>query len=119
MHFDLGVILARVGDHDGAIAEFQQAARAPTRRSKDPGPLPSGTQLRGQQLAQAGGAQLQRGHQNARSRRQRQSSIALHYRLGRVSETLGNNEAAEEHYNEVAANDYSYLRRRPALKRLN
>ncbi len=25
LHFDLGVILARVGDHDGAIAEFQQA----------------------------------------------------------------------------------------------
>ena len=34
--------------------------------------------------------------------------LALHYRLGCTSESLGNNEAAEEHYNEVAAIDYSY-----------
>ena len=44
--------------------------------------------------------------------------LALHYRLGRVSEALGNNEAAEEHYNEVAANDYSYLDVAQRLKRL-
>ncbi len=43
---------------------------------------------------------------------------ALHYRLGRVAETLGNTEAAEEHYNEVAANDYSYLDVAQRLKRL-
>jgi hypothetical protein len=30
----------------------------------------------------------------------------LHYRLGRVAEALGNNEEAEENYNEVAATDY-------------
>ena len=30
---------------------------------------------------------------------------ALRYRLGRVSESLGNNEEAEEHYNAVAGND--------------
>ncbi len=34
---------------------------------------------------------------------------SLHYRLGRVSEAMGNPQAAEEHYNEVAANDYGYL----------
>ena len=44
--------------------------------------------------------------------------IALHYRLGRVAETLGNNEAAEEHYNEVAANDYTYLDVAERLRRL-
>ncbi len=32
--------------------------------------------------------------------------MALHYRLGRVAEALGNNEEAEENYNEVAATDY-------------
>ena len=30
---------------------------------------------------------------------------AFAYRLGRVSESLGNNEEAEEHYNAVAGND--------------
>jgi hypothetical protein len=34
---------------------------------------------------------------------------ALHYRLGRVAEAQGNTQLAEEHYNEVAAHDYSYL----------
>ncbi len=34
---------------------------------------------------------------------------ALHYRLGRVAEAQGNLDVAEEHYNEVAANDYGYL----------
>ena len=43
---------------------------------------------------------------------------ALHYRLGRVAETLGNNEAAGEHYNEVAANDYTYLDVAERLRRL-
>ena len=33
----------------------------------------------------------------------RENFKALHYRLGRVAEALGNNEAAEEYYNEVAA----------------
>ena len=34
--FDLGIILARVGDHDGAIAEFQhaRASTSPTQRSR-------------------------------------------------------------------------------------
>ena len=45
--------------------------------------------------------------------------LALHYRLGRVAETLGNTEAAEEHYNEVAAIDYAYLDVAQRLKRLN
>jgi len=34
---------------------------------------------------------------------------ALHYRLGRVFEAQGDTQMAEEHYNEVAANDYGYL----------
>jgi hypothetical protein len=42
----------------------------------------------------------------------------LHYRLGRVAEGLGNNEAAVEHYNEVAAIDYGYLDVAQRLKRL-
>ena len=32
----------------------------------------------------------------------------LHYNLGLLAEEQGNKSIAEEHYNEVAANDYSY-----------
>ena len=44
---------------------------------------------------------------------------ALHYRLGRVAEELGNMEEAEEHYNEVASNDYTYLDVAQRLRNLN
>ena len=44
---------------------------------------------------------------------------ALHYRLGRVAEAQGNRDAAEEHYNEVAANDYAYLDVAQRLQSLN
>ena len=43
----------------------------------------------------------------------------LHYRLGRIAETLGNVESAEEHYNEVAANDYAYMDVAQRLRDLN
>jgi len=42
---------------------------------------------------------------------------ALHYRLGRVAEALGNNEVAEEHYNEVPPR-LRLSRRRERLRRL-
>ena len=45
--------------------------------------------------------------------------LSLHYRLGRVAEALGNSEAAEEHYNEVAAKDYTYLDVAQRLRNLN
>ena len=43
----------------------------------------------------------------------------IHYRLGRVNEELGNTSAAEEHYNEVAANDYGYKDVANRLRGLN
>ena len=43
----------------------------------------------------------------------------IHYRLGRVNEELGNIQAAEEHYNEVAANDYGYKDVANRLRGLN
>ena len=43
----------------------------------------------------------------------------LHYRLGRIAESLGNKSEAEEHYNEVAANDYGYLDVAQRLRDLN
>lgn len=105
LHYELGLCLARNGLHDEAIAEFQQTRACPT--------------LRVQALYQAGLSFEANGALKLADRTYREaikalesddttSFNALHYRLGRVAEASGNFEAAEEHYNEVAANDYTY-----------
>src|SRR5262249_30637434 len=107
LHYELGLILAGTGAHDEAIAEFQQA-----RSSTNP-------QLKIQALYQTGLSFEASGAPKLADRNYREALkalepedkdnfLALHYQLGRVAETLGNNEAAEEHYNEVAAIDYTY-----------
>ncbi|HMF37814.1 MAG TPA: hypothetical protein VKF17_14295 [Isosphaeraceae bacterium] len=116
LHHQLGLCLARAGLHDEAIAEFQQARSSPT--------------LKVQALYQAG---LSFEANNAYKLAERTYSealksieegdaanfLSLHYRLGRVAEALSNSEAAEEHYNEVAAKDYSYLDVAQRLRNLN
>jgi tetratricopeptide (TPR) repeat protein len=116
LHYQLGLCLARGGFHDEAIAEFQQARSSPS--------------LKIQALTQAG---LSFEANSAYKLADRTYSEALkslddgdstnflllHYRLGRVAETLGNSDAAEEHYNEVAAKDYSYLDVAQRLRNLN
>ena len=105
LHYQLGLCLARNGLHDEAIGEFQQARASPT--------------LRVQALYQAGLSFEANGALKLAERSYREALKALesddvtnfnalHYRLGRVAEASGNFEAAEEHYNEVAANDYTY-----------
>jgi tetratricopeptide (TPR) repeat protein len=115
LHLQFGVILAKKGEHDAAIAEFQQARTSPVHKV--------------QALYQAG---LSFEANNAlkladRSYREavksldpedKENFLSLHYRLGRVSELLSNTEAAEEHYNEVAAVDYGYLDVAERLRRL-
>ena len=116
LHYQLGLCLARAGLHDEAIGEFQQARSSPT--------------LKVQALYQAG---LSFEANNAYKLADRtytealksiedgetDNFLSLHYRLGRVAEALGNSEAAEEHYNEVAAKDYSYLDVAQRLRNLN
>jgi tetratricopeptide (TPR) repeat protein len=117
LHFDLGVILARTGDHDGAIAEFQQARGASSPTLKIDALHHLGMSFEANNAAKL----AERNYKEAiklLEPEDTQNFLALHYRLGRVSETLGNNEAAEEHYNEVAALDYSYLDVAQRLKRL-
>jgi tetratricopeptide (TPR) repeat protein len=117
LHYELGVILARTGSHDEAIAEFQQARAT------------SSPELKIQALYQAGlcfeaNSAPKLADRNYREAlkllesEDKETFNALHYRLGRVAEALGNNEAAEEHYNEVAANDYAYLDVAQRLRRL-
>jgi len=115
-HYEFGLILARTGAHDEAIAEFQHARSSPAHKI--------------QALHQAG---LSFEANNAlklaeRSYKEALKALdpedkanfkALHYRLGRVYEGLSNTEAAEEHYNEVANVDYAYLDVAERLKRLN
>jgi tetratricopeptide (TPR) repeat protein len=117
LHFDLGVILARVGDHDGAIAEFQQA-----RASTNPVQKVQALYHLGMSFETNNAPKLaERNYKEAIKLLEpddKETFLALHYRLGRVSETLSNTEAAEEHYNEVAAHDYSYLDVAARLKRL-
>jgi tetratricopeptide (TPR) repeat protein len=117
LHFDLGVILARIGDHDAAIAEFQQA-----RSSTNPLQKVQALYHLGMSFEYNNSPKLaERNYKDAiklLEPEDKENFLALHYRLGRVSEALSNTEAAEEHYNEVAAHDYSYLDVAQRLKRL-
>jgi tetratricopeptide (TPR) repeat protein len=116
LHYQLGLCLARAGLHDEAIAEFQQARSSPA--------------LKIQALTQAGLSfeansaykLADRTYSEALKALEDGDStnfLLLHYRLGRVAEALGNSEAAEEHYNEVAAKDYAYLDVAQRLRNLN
>ncbi len=116
LHYLLGVCLAKDGKHGEAIGEFQIAKGSPN--------------LKVQALLQAGlsfeadgrGKLAERTYQEALKAIEPEDTAnfnALHYQLGRVNESLGNMEAAEEHYNEVAANDYTYQDVAQRLRNLN
>ena len=101
----LGRKLAEGGKHDEAIAEFQQVRNSPD--------------LKVQALLHAG-LSFKANGVNKLAERNFEDAIRaadmkdiatlneLHYNLGLLSEEAGNLAIAEEHYNEVAANDYSY-----------
>ena len=117
LHYQFGLILAQIGKHDEAIAEFQQARSSTEPTLKIQALLQTGLSF------EANGAPKlsERNYKEALKMLEpedKDNFKALHYRLGRVSETLGNNEAAEEHYNEVAALDYTYLDVAERLRRL-
>jgi tetratricopeptide (TPR) repeat protein len=117
VHLQLGKILARVGDHDGAIASFQQARTSALSTVKIDALYQSGLSF------EANGAYklAERNFRDALKLIEPDDQtmfLALHYQLGCTSESLGNNEAAEEHLNEVAAIDYSYRDVAQRLKRL-
>jgi tetratricopeptide (TPR) repeat protein len=116
LRFQLGQALAKAGKHGEAIAEFQQARNSP--------------QLKVQALYQAGLSfeangvpkLAERSYQDAVRATEPDDTAtmnSLHYRLGRIAELQGNTQSAEEHYNEVAANDYSYLDVAERLGNLN
>jgi tetratricopeptide (TPR) repeat protein len=101
----LGKKLAEGGKHDEAIAEFQQARGS--------------SELKVQALLHAGLSFMANGVVKLAERNfseairladaaDHETLNELNYYLGRIAEDQGNKAIAEEHYNEVAANDYSY-----------
>ncbi|MGC8644032.1 MAG: tetratricopeptide repeat protein [Isosphaeraceae bacterium] len=116
LHFQLGLCLARAGLHDEAIGEFQQARSSPTHKVQ-------ALYQVGLSFEANGALKLaERAYQDglkAIEDEDLDNFKALHYRLGRVAEAMGNQESAEEHYNEVAALDYTYLDVAQRLRNLN
>ena len=117
LHLQFGKILAQIGMHDEAIGEFQQARSSSDLQLKIQALLQTGLSF------EANGAPklAERNYKEALKLLEpedQENFKALHYQIGRVAETLGNNEAAEEHYNEVAALDYTYLDVAQRLRRL-
>jgi tetratricopeptide (TPR) repeat protein len=106
LQLQLGIRLARAGRHQEAIAAFQQARNHPASRVE-------ALHQAGLSFEATGVLKLaERNFQDALKAADPtdvNTLNALHYRLGRVAEAQGNTQDAEEHYNEVAANDYSYL----------
>ncbi len=105
LHLQYGIILARLGRHDDAIGEFQQARSSPAHKT-------AALYHSGLSFEANGSHKLaDRNYREAIKNLEpddKENFLKLHYRLGRVAEVLGNREAAEEHYNEVAAIDYTY-----------
>ena len=116
LHYELGLRLARNGSHRDAIASFQQARSSPTLKVE-------ALHQAGLSFEAEGALKLaERSYQDAIKAADPADLTmmnALHYRMGRVAEAMGNNQVAEEHYNEVAANDYGYLDVAQRLRGLN
>jgi tetratricopeptide (TPR) repeat protein len=115
LHYQLGLILQRIGSYDDAIAEFQQA------RSSAAHKVQASCQLGLCFEANSAWKLAERTYREALKGLEAEDTenfLRLHYRLGRVAESMSNTEAAEEHYNEVAAVDYTYEDVAQRLRRL-
>lgn len=116
LHYQLGLALARDSKHAEAIGEFQIAKGSPNLKIQSM--LQAGLSFEADGRAKL----AERTYQEALKSLEPSDAAnlnALHYQLGRVNETLGNMEQAEEHYNEVAANDYTYRDVAQRLRNLN
>jgi tetratricopeptide (TPR) repeat protein len=116
LRYQVGLRLARLERYDEAIAEFQQARNSAS--------------LKVQAMFQAGICFEAKGLPKLAERNFNEALKlagtedteilnALHYRLGRVAEAQGDLKSAEDHYNEVAANDYTYEDVAERLRGLN
>jgi tetratricopeptide (TPR) repeat protein len=119
LRYQLGLRLAKAGQHDAAIAEFQQARNVAALRVKALYQTGLSFEANGVlKLAERSFVDALKAVETTEPDNQEMLND-LHYRLGRVAESQGNLKAAEDHYNEVAANDYGYLDVAQRLRNLN
>lgn len=116
LHLHYGRLLAVAGKHDEAIGAFQKARSDPELKpkalhqaglsfeAKGLGKLAEKNFVEALALADANDLKLRN---------------SLRYRLGRVCEAQGKAKEAEEYYNEVAAEDYTYEDVAERLQALN
>ena len=116
LHLHYGRLLASAGQHDAAIASFQKA-RA------DAELKPQALRLAGESFEKKGLAKLaEKNFLEALALTDTSDSAecnALRYQLGLVCERQGKLKEAEEYYNEVAAEDYTYRDVAERLQALN
>ena len=117
--FKLGANLVKGGRPDEAIAEFQQTRSEPTLKIKSLHQLGLCFEANGNpKLAERSYHDALKALEGGES--EHQSTINdLHYRLGRVAESQGRLQEAEEHFNEVAAVDFTYRDVAQRLRNLN
>lgn len=119
LRLQYGIRLMNAGRADDAIAEFQQSRNATTTSVKLQALYQLGLCFEAKNLPKL----AERNYHEALKLIERDGEVgmlnALHYRLGRAAEAHGDHRAAEEHYNEVAANDYTYEDVAERLQNLN
>ena len=105
IQFNLGMILQKLGRNKEAIGAFQLANSSPSLRVK--ALYQTGLCFEADGLLKL----AERKYQDALKVLEEgdvENMKAIHYQLGRVAEAQGSGSVAEEHYNEVAAIDFSY-----------
>lgn len=116
LRLQLGLRLAKADRHDEAIAEFQQARGSLDDKVKVDSMLHAGESFEASGVLKL----AERSYLDALKCAVDQPTLnAINYRLGRVSEAQGKMREAEEYYNEVAANDFSYQDVAKRLRSLN
>jgi tetratricopeptide (TPR) repeat protein len=118
-HLNFGIKLAGAGRTDEAIAEFQHARGASMPRVKVQALYQLGLCFEAKHLPKLAERNYAEALPLVESEGDQAMINALHYRLGRAAEAHGDLRVAEEHYNEVAANDYSYEDVARRLENLN
>jgi len=116
LHLQHGKLLAAVGKHDEAIGEFQKARSDPELKLQALHMAALSFEAKGlAKLAEKNLAEaLALAEPNDMGLRN-----TLRYRLGRVCEDQNKFKEAEDYYNEVAADDYTYLDVADRLQALN
>ncbi len=117
--FQFGLRLVRAGRTDEAIAEFQQARNANASKIRSEALYQLAQCFVAKNLPKLGERYYQEALKLAEEDADQAKIKELHYCLGCVYESSNDFRAAEEHFNEVAATDYTYKDIAQRLENLN